>query len=433
MTPAELFSIGLYHGYIPQILIAEAIYTAKLKRKPHFWGRLAVALPIYGVLAICLPNLIAKFSPGWFSITIFTLSLLLCGVLFDNRPADILFCCVCAQLTQNLSYNVENLLYLPFSEKISNLGWFFISVGSMTVIYGICAVFYFTRVKGSVSTEKMAGWYVFPIAVVTMLFVYVMQYLFQVYGIDKLWISRPPLIVCCVFGLGLQFGLLAYRNEQAEKEKLEYFLAQSNKQYELSRTNMELLNMKAHDLKHYIRRVKEISGSADELGELEDIVRQYEKTVKCGNKTLDALLTDKQYQCRANVIDLSLIVQGEELNFVKSADLVSLFANLLDNAIEAQMGESEAKRYIALKVFRKGSMICIHEENYCTHAPELEDGIPRTTKPDRALHGYGVKSIRYVAEKYAGTVQIGMRENVFVVNILLPLPAQTGEATVHNA
>lgn len=424
MTLAQVFQIGLYHGYIPQILLAEALFTLGLRRRERFWLRLAVALPVYLVLSVAVPNIIAHYVSGLFSLTIFLFSLGLCLFLFANKAADILFCCVCAQLTQNLSYNIENLICLPLDDSLSTPQWLAVSVATMAVVYAVC-YHIFSRRRKDGEEINMAGQVVFPVAIVTMLFVYVMQYLFQVYSIDRLWVSRPPLIVCCLFGLSLQYGLLAYQGEREENVKLEYFLRQAGRQYEAARSNIDLINMKAHDLKHYIQRVRELSGSGEELREMEDAVRQYEMTVRCGDPTLDVLLTDKLYQCTSYRINFSIMVQGEELCFMSSSDIVSLFSNALENAIECeQRVEDEAKRCIALNVSRKGGFVCIHVENYCAEQPELKDGLPVTTKADKGLHGFGIKSMRYVAEKYDGAIQAGTRENMFVLNILIPAPGR---------
>lgn len=421
MTVSELFQIGLYHGYILQILLAESLFTLALHRKKHFWVRLAVGLPVYLVLSVVVPNLIAHYMSGLFSMTIFLLSFGLCCLLFANKLADILYCCVCAQLTQNLSYNMENLICLPFGEELNVYVWLFISLVTMVAVYTACYLIFSHRKRNS-DEINMGGQYVFPIAIITMLFVYTMQYLLQVYGINMIWVSRPPLIVCCLFGLCLQYGLLAYKDEREENIELEYFLRQANQQYEAAKANIDLINMKAHDLKHYIRRVRELSGG-EELQEIEDVVGQYEKTIRCGNSTLDVILTDKLYQCRSNAIDFSIMVQGEELDFISPSDLVSIFSNALDNAIECELGiAEEARRCIALKVFRKGAFICIHVENYCTKHPELRDGLPITTKEDKGLHGFGTKSMRYVTEKYSGFMQAETQGNMFVLNILIPVP-----------
>lgn len=424
MTLSELFRIDLYHGYIPQILLAEALFTLGLRRKGRFWLRLAAALPVCLVLCVAVPNVIAHYVSGLFSMSIFLLTLGLCFLLFAGKAADILFCCVCAQLTQNLSYNIENLICLPWGDRLGVIQWLAISVITMAVVYAVC-YHIFSRRRRDSAEINMGGQIVFPVAVVTMLFVYAMQYLFQLYGVDRLWVSRPPLIVCCLFGLSLQYGLLAYKDEREENAKLEYFLQQANRQYETARSNIDLINMKAHDLKHYIQRVRELSGSGEELREMEDAVRQYETTVRCGNSTLDVLLTDKLYQCNSNQIDFSMMVQGAELGFMSSTDIVSLFSNALENAIECELRVEDAgKRCIALTVSRKGGFVCIHVENYCEERLELRDGLPVTTKADKGFHGFGVKSMRYVAEKYGGSIQAGTRKDMFVLNILLPVPGQ---------
>lgn len=139
--------------------------------------------------------------------------------------------------------------------------------------------------------------YVLPMAVATCAFVYVMQFLLQLYEIDGLWVSRLPLIACCIFGLCMQYNLLAYKDEQAENERLEYFLRQESKQYEITRHSIDLINMKAHDLKHYLARMSGGAYSAENIAEMSAAVAEYESTVNCGNSTLDVILTEKQYQC----------------------------------------------------------------------------------------------------------------------------------------
>ena len=423
MTAAEVFGIGILHGYIPQILIAEAMFMSKLRRRKRFWLRLAVGLPVTVLLMIVIPNMIAKVTSGLFSLNIFLLSIALCAVLFENHFSDVVFCAVGAQLTQNLSYNVENLIYLPFAESICDAGWLCISVGSMLAVYAV-SYFAFVRRMNPKGELYVGGKFVFPIAVSAALFVYLMQYLFQIYGIDRMWVTRLPLIVCCVFGLIMQFGILMYGSERNENEQLEYFLRQERKQYEATKNSIDLINMKAHDLKHHIRRVQSMSGyDKEELEEIAGVVENYESTVDCGNKTLDVILTEKQYRCQSEGIELSLIVQGEELSFVHTSDLVSVFGNALDNAIECELRTDEKeKRCIAVRVVRKGGMVSVHFENYCKEEPVFENGVLKTSKPDKGMHGFGMKSIRYAVSKYGGTVYAGKDGNLFVLDILLPVP-----------
>lgn len=101
-------------------------------------------------------------------------------------------------------------------------------------------------------------------------------------------------------------------------------------------------------------------------------------------------------------------------------DIYSLFGNILDNAIEsAQKEKNPDNRLISFRVNRQGGMVHIHAENTCTDEPLFQDGLPVTTKTDKNNHGYGVRSIRYIVEKYQGEFLMRVREGKFVLDILV--------------
>lgn len=64
----------------------------------------------------------------------------------------------------------------------------------------------------------------------------------------------------------------------------------------------------------------------------------------------------------------------------------------------------------------------IRVENYFDGVLQLNGGIPSTTKQDQDYHGFGIKSIRYTAEKYGGSMKLSTQENWFRLNLLIPLP-----------
>ena len=56
----------------------------------------------------------------------------------------------------------------------------------------------------------------------------------------------------------------------------------------------------------------------------------------------------------------------------------------------------------------------------------MRDGLPVSSK-DSALHGFGVRSIRYIVEKYRGNLVIDWKESMFTLSILLPLPEEKAQ------
>lgn len=421
MGANDLFHININHGYIIQILVSEMIYTRTLKRRGHFALRVLTGIPVYGIGAVIITNLIDPYVHSLFSITAFLISFALCVWCFRNRFQEILFCCVAAQLTQNLSYNIENLIYRPFTDIFFGIRWPILSVVVMILVYAVCYLIFARRLEWW-KWANMNRKYIYTLSIATMLFVHFMQSLFQQYKIDELWITRPPLILCCIFGLCVQFGLLALTNEQEEKRMLERLIESERRQHELREQSIDIINRKAHDLKHQISRFRAAERfDDDELAEIESAVEQYEISFKTGNRTLDVLLTEKQLQCQKDRIQLSAIVQGEVLSFLKPGEVASLFGNALDNAIECEQSIPEpTKRCVALNVFERKNLICIRIENYCPMERIMVQGLPVTTKGDYNFHGFGMKSIQYITHKYNGTLHISTNDDLFVLTILIP-------------
>lgn len=98
-------------------------------------------------------------------------------------------------------------------------------------------------------------------------------------------------------------------------------------------------------------------------------------------------------------------------------DLVVIFSNLLDNAIEA-CGKMERKRkWITVDIHMKNAMTVIKVENSAFECPKRVNGEFVSTKIKREIHGYGIKSVQSIVEKYGGTGEWKYAEGVFSVCI----------------
>ena len=185
-----------------------------------------------------------------------------------------------------------------------------------------------------------------------------------------------------------------------------------------------MVNQKYHDLKHQINILKTQSytgKSTSYLEKMEREIRVYETQNKTGNQILDAVLTNKAMICQNKEIELKFIVDGEALSFMDDMDVSALFGNMLDNAIEsAEKQQEKQKRLIWLYVTREKQFVRIRTENYCDEKIHFKNGMPVTTKKDRRLHGYGMKSIKSTVEKYHGSVVAAQENNWFELKILLP-------------
>lgn len=188
-----------------------------------------------------------------------------------------------------------------------------------------------------------------------------------------------------------------------------------------------LLNLKCHDLKHQIREYTQKRTMDEEyIKDLENIVNIYDSPVKTGNEALDLILTEKSLLCRKNNITLTCFADCSRLGFISNADLYALFGNIVDNAMEAVTKiEDEAKREISITVKNVNSFISIEVENYYSGEMQLDEtGMPVTTKKNKNYHGYGLKSVSVIVEKYGGDLKISVDSHIFSLYILFPVVQQ---------
>ena len=209
-----------------------------------------------------------------------------------------------------------------------------------------------------------------------------------------------------------------------EKDTLHNIMEMQYKNYQLSKENIDMVNQKYHDLKHQINLLKTqayVGKSTSYLEKMEREIRVYETQNKTGNQILDAVLTNKAMICQNKEIELKFIVDGGALSFMEDMDVSALFGNMLDNAIEsAEKQREKQKRLIWLYVTKEKQFVRIRTENYCDEKIQFKNGMPVTTKKDRRLHGYGMKSIKSTVEKYHGSVVAAQENNWFELKILLP-------------
>lgn len=116
------------------------------------------------------------------------------------------------------------------------------------------------------------------------------------------------------------------------------------------------------------------------------------------------------------------MADGKKLSFMDEADLYTLFGNAIDNAIESTLKiEEEKDRTIILSVKTINSFLSIHLDNPYLGKLIFEEDIPVTTKQEKEYHGFGLKSMRLIVEKYQGNMSLSPGEERFNMNILLPI------------
>ena len=219
----------------------------------------------------------------------------------------------------------------------------------------------------------------------------------------------------------LEFNVLQRHDLEQELAVTRRILEEERKQYEREKDVVEVINIKCHDLKHQLQAVGQFIPE-QEKEQIQQAVKQYDTRVKTGNRALDVVLTMKRMICEGSDIEFSCLVNSALLSFMEESDIYSLFGNMLDNAIEEVRHFDSEHRVISLSVAKEQQFVLIHEENFIQAVPRMVDGLPQTTKPDKDNHGFGIRSMQMIAEKYNGHFMIHIDRNVFQLDIMLPIP-----------
>lgn len=429
--------------FMAQLLIAEFLFTCRLPRRRAFWLRYSF------MAAICLlVSAVILWQPsGAIGLSImfmglFALTLVLNILCFDVSVLSLLFCLIAAYVVQHFAYCLSNCMLLISGLNANVYGVYTEEVMvqrlPVNAVFGYIfsfAIYYFSyyfsfllfgyKIKRNEEPhlKNRSLLFISVVSIVISIFVNAAV----VYGTTNgqlIMVINIYNTVCCGFIMYVLFGM---RNETKMEDELNAIygiLKKSQEQYETSKKTIELINIKCHDLKQQIRTIGQanlINETA--LSEMADVISIYDSEVKTGKAALDVILTEKSLYCYKNEIKLTCMADGTLLDFMNEAEIYSMFGNAIDNAIAAVLKLEDAeKRNIGLSVCRVKGFVTVNIHNYFDGALNYaQDGMPSTTKADKQNHGFGLKSIRYIVEKYGGRVSVKTDQDVFNLNILFPV------------
>ena len=228
-----------------------------------------------------------------------------------------------------------------------------------------------------------------------------------------------------VLSLLLLLKLLQEHYRQQQMDAINHSMELQYQQYRDFRAANEYISRQCHDLKHQVAALRNAYSPEEReayFTELEQSIALYNAYCNTGNPALDSILTQKRILCSQQNIQFSYNVDGKSLSPLTTRDISNIFGNLLDNAIEHVSAFPELEmRQVSLEVYSRNSFLVVQVENYCENPPSIETGLPETTKADKQMHGYGLKSVQLTVEQYNGTLRCQFEKNWFTVTLLIPV------------
>lgn len=213
------------------------------------------------------------------------------------------------------------------------------------------------------------------------------------------------------------------QQEQLYEVTLAHYRQLEQQQFEIRRLR--------HDLANHLQILLTLSDGERE-GYLRELIaspgmqpnRHY-----CENQVINAVLNAKAGQMEAHQIRLTHSIEVPEGGLMEKSELCALFANVMDNAIEACLKLPQSQREITLKVKAdKGLLVC--QMSNPIHGPiELKNGLPVTTKEDKHRHGYGLRGVQEILRRHQGKLEVDIEGEVFRLFFYLPFQRIQNEAS----
>lgn len=428
--------LRFFVGFSFQLSFSALIICLSCWKRKLYWLRLIPSFLVINLYIFLFPegyNTPYLRVGSWFSFSYMITFLMVIGMIYLCYQVRLLDAFVLA----SAAYAVQNILFNIFTEFRSGTVWALLV--ALLVDALLYALLYFVLVRRhplSEPSKKIDKNDILKVAIslVTVSLVYVFNLWMRKNGYQNI-VTKIYSILCCLFLLMILFGIFNKSKLEEEKDITEKLLQMSQKQYKTSNENQTMMNIKIHDLKHQIHRLRDVKTEEEQkryLDEAEESILLYDAYVKTGSSALDTNLTEKSIACERKKIRLTVIVDGKALDFMDAPDIYSLFGNALDNAIESVSQEEEDKRIIAINVSRRNDLVFIHIDNFCGREVRFENGLPLTSKENKSMHGYGTKSIKYIVDKYRGNLRMSLEDGRFNVDILLPCQAKKASASTEK-
>ena len=443
---SELFFYKII--FVIEILIAMHLFSFKQIKKNHYVIKLIASIIICLGLALAFPipqNLYNTFYTSFMFLVLFIICTISLGFVYEIPFRIIFFISITAYTMQHFAHESFSLIVSAFNMATSpTLGFYgsnivdFSKFSLQTLFYvfiylDVYLLTYWVTysILGKKVNKKeliIENYYMLIISGVVLLVDIILNavivYINDNYNKAYTIVSCIYNLLCCSMVLYIQFSLATNKHLKSELQTTMQLLKQAEDQYKSSKENVDIINLKCHDLKHQLTEYAK-NGKLDSelLGELENVINIYDSTIKTGNEALDLILSEKSLICQKKDIKLTCLADCSKLNFINKTDLYSLFGNLIDNAMEAVYKIQDVdKRHINLVVKNVNSFVSISIDNYYEgNIVLLDNGLPKTTKEDKDYHGYGMKSIQLIVNKYDGDLNISLDNNVFSLFIMFPI------------
>lgn len=226
----------------------------------------------------------------------------------------------------------------------------------------------------------------------------------------------------------LTFGIYMTRR-QAKKEsmiqQLKIEMLENN--YETLLQMYERKSILVHDMKNHMLAIAKMVEEDQEkeaiayIAQITGEMQQSRNVICTDHKMLDSVLNMKIQEALEAQIKVQCKCDDMRNLKLTLVEICALFANLLDNAIEANKRlPTGAERKMDVVCKKRGAMLIVSVSNPVWMGAETGTETSfETTKEDKNMHGFGLLSVKKVIKGHDGYMKTDVRDNMFHIVVYL--------------
>ncbi len=416
--------------YFFEMLISYVFFSRVSKSKYNLWKSILIGSAIFfiGVIA----NILFQNSIFINTLSFFAICFLFLIICFDIKIKKAIFYSVlstaflCATETIAI-FSISTLLNVELKNYNDNVYVLLADVLTSKFLYFITLLILSGIINKNQKTSKIPlSFYLFPTAVLSSLVIF--WYIMTTYKTSKTMMIVMTCVSVFLFLSTILLFISYHYNAEKEQELLLLQQEQDKLKTDLAYYNIleqqnSNLRAYAHDTKNHLSAIKNLNTNPEiemHISQMSESLAEYSKVCHSGNHTLDVVVDKYVTECNINELNFEFDIKNNNLPTIEPYDTVTILGNLLDNALEA--AKTSAQKTVTFETDYRNNFSVIIISNSCDTNP-MSDGktLPATTKSNKHLHGFGLKSVKNTVKKYNGDIAFDYDENnsLFVVMVMI--------------